>query len=108
LAPKLRITRIQLINHMKLNKKDHQSVDASILLRRGNKIIMGGKWREGPKWEREEEKWEQDQVWQETVEKSRGSGKLREYVTVWGSELRVATRKSQVPRKQEVPRTHQG
>jgi hypothetical protein len=28
---------------MKLNKKEGQSVDASILLKRGNKIIKGGR-----------------------------------------------------------------
>ena len=33
---------IQLTNHMKLNKKEGQSVDASIFLRRKNKIITGG------------------------------------------------------------------
>jgi len=33
---------------MKLNKREDQGVDASILLRRGNKIIMGGRGREGP------------------------------------------------------------
>jgi hypothetical protein len=27
---------------MKLKKKEDQSVDASVLLRKGNKIIMGG------------------------------------------------------------------
>jgi hypothetical protein len=27
---------------MKLKKKENQSVDASVLLRRGNKILMGG------------------------------------------------------------------
>jgi hypothetical protein len=32
---------IQLTNHMKLKKKEDQSVDASILLRRGNKILLG-------------------------------------------------------------------
>jgi hypothetical protein len=31
----------------KLNKKDAPSEDVSITLRRRNKIIMGGKWREG-------------------------------------------------------------
>jgi hypothetical protein len=35
---------------MILNKKEGQSVDASIPLRRGNKIITGGKRREGPGW----------------------------------------------------------
>ena len=31
---------------MKLNKKEGQSVDASIPLRRGNKIIMGGRGKD--------------------------------------------------------------
>jgi hypothetical protein len=48
LAPKLRIPTLQLTDHMKLNKKEDQSVDASILLRRGNKIITGGRGRKGP------------------------------------------------------------
>jgi hypothetical protein len=34
--------KIQFINHMKLKKKENRSVDTSILLRRGNKIPMGG------------------------------------------------------------------
>jgi hypothetical protein len=33
---------------MKLKKKEDLSVDASVLLRRGKKIIMGGRGREGP------------------------------------------------------------
>ena len=37
---------------MKLKKKENQSVDASILLRMGNKIIMGVKVRERPARER--------------------------------------------------------
>ena len=32
---------IQLTDHMKLKKKEDQSVDASVLLKRGNKIITG-------------------------------------------------------------------
>jgi hypothetical protein len=39
LAPKLRIPKIQFTNHKKLKKED-QSVDTSILLRRGNKTPM--------------------------------------------------------------------
>ena len=35
---KLRIPKIQFTDHMKLKKKEDQSVDASVLLRRGNKI----------------------------------------------------------------------
>ena len=33
---------------MKRNKKEDQNVDASVLLRKGNKIITGGRGREGP------------------------------------------------------------
>ena len=40
LAPKLRISKIQFANHMKLKKMEYQSVDTSILLRRGNKILL--------------------------------------------------------------------
>jgi hypothetical protein len=61
---------------MNLNKKEDQSVDASILLRRGNKVIIGGRKREEPGREKEgREKEGQHQVWEESGEKSRGSGK---------------------------------
>jgi predicted DNA binding CopG/RHH family protein len=40
LAQKLRIPKIQFTKHMKLKKKEDQSVDTSILVRRGNKIPM--------------------------------------------------------------------
>jgi hypothetical protein len=33
---------IQFKDHMKPKKKEDQSVDASVLLRRGNKILTGG------------------------------------------------------------------
>jgi hypothetical protein len=64
---------IKLTDHMKLDKKEDQSVDASILLRRRNKIITGGgrgglERERGGGGERG-----QDQVWEET-ERSRGSG----------------------------------
>ena len=39
---KLRIPTIQLTDHMKLKKKEGQSVDTSVLLGRGNKIPMEG------------------------------------------------------------------
>jgi hypothetical protein len=42
LAQKLGIPKIQFTNHMKLMKNKDQSVDNSILLRRGNKILMEG------------------------------------------------------------------
>jgi hypothetical protein len=38
----LRIPKIQLAKHMKLKKKEDQSVDTSFLLRMGNKIPMEG------------------------------------------------------------------
>ena len=40
LVQKLRIPKIQFAKHMKLEKKEDQSVDTSILLRRENKIPM--------------------------------------------------------------------
>ena len=43
---------IQLTDHVKLNKKEGQNVDASIPLRRGNKIIMRDREKEGLGWER--------------------------------------------------------
>ena len=42
LAQKLRIPKIQLAKHMKLKKKEDQSVDTSPLLRIGNKTPMEG------------------------------------------------------------------
>jgi hypothetical protein len=41
LAQKLRIPKIQLTVHMKLKKED-QSMNTLVLLRRGNKIPLGG------------------------------------------------------------------
>ena len=42
LAQKFRIPKIQFIDHMKPNKKEDQSVDILILLRRGYKLPMQG------------------------------------------------------------------
>jgi hypothetical protein len=42
LAPKLRIPKVQFTDHMKLKNKEHQSVDTSVFLRSGNKILKGG------------------------------------------------------------------
>jgi hypothetical protein len=41
LAQKLGISKIQFTDHMKLKKKEDQSVDVSALLRRGKKILTG-------------------------------------------------------------------
>jgi hypothetical protein len=65
---------------MKLKRKDKQRVDASILLRRGNKIIKGSR-----EWERLSRKRTggregnrgregKNQVWEEIKEMYRGSG----------------------------------
>jgi hypothetical protein len=42
LAQKFRIPKIQFTDHMKPKKKEDQSVGASVLLRRVNKIFTGG------------------------------------------------------------------
>jgi hypothetical protein len=65
---------IQLTENMKLKKKEDQSLDASVLLRRGNILIRrsGGRERPGRK-RKEEGKGGQDQVREETMEKYRGS-----------------------------------
>ena len=42
IGPELRIPKIQITNHMKLKKKEDQSVNTWTLLRRGNKIPMEG------------------------------------------------------------------
>ena len=52
---KFRIPMIQLTDHMTLNKNEGPSVDPSIPLRRRNKIITGGRGREGPRWNNEGE-----------------------------------------------------
>jgi hypothetical protein len=42
LSPKFGMPKIQFTDHMKLKKKEDQSMHASVLLRRGNKILTGG------------------------------------------------------------------
>lgn len=42
LAQRLGLPKIQSTDHMKLKKKDNQSVDASVLLKKGTKIFIGG------------------------------------------------------------------
>ena len=56
LAQMLRIPTIQPTNHMELKKKEDQSVDVSILHRRRNKIIAGGRNKKGVGRERGGEK----------------------------------------------------
>jgi hypothetical protein len=42
LAQKHRIPNIQFTDHMKVKKKEDQSMDALVLLRKGDKILNGG------------------------------------------------------------------
>jgi hypothetical protein len=41
ISKKLRTPKIQFTEHMKLKRKEDQSVDASVLLRSGDKILTG-------------------------------------------------------------------
>ena len=85
---------------MKLSRKEGQSVNALILLRRGNKIIIGGRGREGLGGRGEEEgkgvrfryekRQERSPEGQENWEGGTGAGN---------------TRKSQTPGMREAPRT---
>jgi hypothetical protein len=92
LGKKYEIPTKQLTDHMKLKKKEEQSVDASILLRRGNKIITEGRGREelGRKTEGAEEK-KEDRIRcgrRQRGEKYRGTGIEWRCITVgegdWG------------------------
>ena len=42
ISPDLGIPKIQFTDHMKIKEMENQSVDASVLLRRGNKILTEG------------------------------------------------------------------
>jgi hypothetical protein len=104
---------IQLTDHMKVKKKQDQSLDASVLLRRGNKLIMGcigwaGIWRK--RGGGEDKKGPGSGVGGD-----RGVGRCTEgqeikqrCIEMWYRELWIANRKFQMPGKQESPRTQQG
>jgi hypothetical protein len=104
LTQKLRISKIEFTDHMQLKKKEDQNVVTSILHKMGNKIITEGKGREGTGRERGGR-----------VKRGAGSGMGRDKrevqrvgklnVAVGEEELGVVTRKSQMPGKQEAPRT---
>jgi hypothetical protein len=99
------------MDHMKLKRKEDQRVDASVLLRRRNNIIKGIRgWEElGRKRRGEGEKEGQNQVWEEIEEMYREDQEIEQRCVAMGhGELRVATKKSQMPGKQEPPRTPQG
>jgi hypothetical protein len=44
------MARIQPTGHMKLKRKEGQSVDVTVLLIKGNKIVTGGRGTEGWTW----------------------------------------------------------
>jgi hypothetical protein len=92
---------------MKLNNKQDQSVDASVLLRKGNKIIMGERGREGTGRETGARGNNGDRIrcgrrqMRSTEDKN-----IEQMCVAFGDgELMVATIKSKIPGKQEVPRT---
>jgi hypothetical protein len=67
---------IQLIDHMKVKKKKYQSVNISVLFKRGNKIIVGVRGCEGLGRKRgvgEDKKGVQDRMWEEMGEVYIGS-----------------------------------
>ena len=98
------------MNHMKLKNKEDRSVDASVLLRRGNNIIKGSRGWKGPGrkrgggGEKEESRIRYGRRWRCTE----GQEIEQRYVVVGDGELGVATRKSQLAGKQEPPRTSRG
>ena len=101
---------IQLTDHMKLKRKEDQRVDASVLLRRGNKIIKGSRGWEGLGRKRGEGGEKRGRIrygrrWRRCTE---GQEIEQRCVAMGDGELGVATRKSQMPGKQEPPRTPWG
>jgi len=93
---------------MKLKKED-QSVDASVLLGKGNKIITEGRRWEGPG---RKKGGKGKRATGSGVGGDRRSTDAQEIeqrcAAIGDKELGVATRKFQMPGKQEVPRTQQG
>jgi hypothetical protein len=99
-----RIPTVQLTDHMKLKRKEDQRVDASVLLRRGNKIMEGSRGWEGLGRKRRGGRGKEgkNQVWEEME----GQEVEQRCVAVWNGDLGVATRKSQMLEEQELPGPH--
>jgi hypothetical protein len=102
------IPMIQLSELMTLKKKEDQSVDVSVQLRRGNKIIIGSRGWKGLRRKREggEEKRDRIRCW--SVHQGRcteGKEIEQKSVPVGDGEQGVATRKFQITGKQEDPST---
>ena len=93
---------------MKLKNKEDQSMDASVLLRRGDKIITGDRWT--PEGERKErEKRNKISVGGDREQRNTEGQEIEgRYVAVEEGEVGVAIRKSRIPGTQEFYRTQQG
>ena len=93
---------------MEHKKKEDQSVDASVLLRRGNKIITRGGGCEGLGGKRGEE--EEKRKAGSGVGGDGGDGQEIEQrcVAMGDEKMGVPKRKYQMPGNQEAPRTQQG
>ena len=90
---------IQHTNRRKLNKEEDPNMDYSIPLRRGKKIIMGGRRREEPGQERgkREEMGRQNQVWGKDRREAQRARKMNQNMQKWGLGIRGPSRKSQRP-----------
>jgi hypothetical protein len=96
--------------HMKLKRKDDQRVDASVLLRRRNKIIKGSRGWEGLGKKRREKGEKRGRIrygrrWRRYTKHQKIE---QSCVAMEDGELRVATTKSQMLRKQKPPRISHG
>jgi len=93
---------------MKLKNKEDQNVGASVLLKRGNQIVKGGRgWEGHGRRGKGERKRGSDMGGdRDDIQRARNLNKCAHQ---WGNgELVVSTRKFQMPGKQEEPRTSQG
>jgi len=101
----------QLTDHMKVKKKEDQSVDASVLLRRGIKINTGGRGRDGLMKKRkvgEEKRGGRIRCGRRWEKCTEGQEIEQRCVAMDDGKLGVVNRKSQIPGKQEAPRTQPG
>jgi hypothetical protein len=91
-------------------RRSHERVDSTLLLNWGKRIISW-KYRERGIWEGERsgrEKEGQFRYGRRQGRSTEGQEFESSCIAVWEGELRVATRKYQMPGTQEVPRTQQG
>ena len=98
------------MDHMKFKRKEDQSVDTSILLRMWNNIIKCSRGCEGLRRKRGRGEEKRGRIrygrrWRRCTE---GQEIEQRCVAMGDGELGVATRKSQMPGKQEPPRTPWG